>query len=403
MTHGPRPYIDPRASRRFALPMLGLLATATFGCAGEPEPRAFMELLGSDTLAIEVFRYTADGLEGDVLARSPSTLAGHYALTLGEDGSVSRFEVEWWTPAENPDGSPPSSVVIEVSGDSATIVREGNGETVTEQVVAAPHPVPTTGRVPLSVGLFEYAIRLAQADGSGEDAFGFTMLWPLRGRSSPNAITHRGAGEVSLDYFGNPLVARVDAEGRIESISGSETTMQVEIQPIGPPDMVALAADFAARDARGEGIGAPSPGATVSESAGGASLEVVYSRPAMRGREIWGGLVPYGEVWRTGANAATQFSTDRDLVIGDAEVPAGDYTLWSIYTAESATLIINSQTGQWGTQYDDAQDFVRVQMNAEGLEEPVARFTISIEPTEDGGVLQLDWDRARFTVPIRVR
>jgi hypothetical protein len=383
--------------------MLGLLATAWLGCAGEPEPRAFVELLGSDTLAIEVFRHTEDGVEGDVLVRSPATRAGHYSLTLAEDGSVSRFEVEWWTPPENPDGLPPSSVVIEVSGDSASIVRRGEGESVTEQVVAVPHPVPTTGRVPLAVGLFEYAIRLAQADRSGEDVLGFTMLWPLRGRSSPNSITNRGVGEVALDYFGNPLVARFDAEGRIESISGSETTMKVEIQPIDPPDIIALAADFAARDAQGEGIGAPSPRATVSQSAGGANFEVVYSRPAMRGREIWGELVPFNEVWRTGANAATQFTTDRDLLVGEAEVPAGTYTLWSTYTADTATLIINSQTGQWGTQHDAEQDFVRVPMTIDPVSQPLERFTIEIVPDDEDATLQLTWDRTRFSVPLRVR
>jgi hypothetical protein len=373
------------------------------GCAGEPEDRAFVERLGSDTLAIEVFRRTADGLEGEMLARSPVTLVGHYAVSFAEDGSIAHFGLEWETPPENPDGPAPSSITIDVAGDSATIVRRSEGETVTQQVVASPNPVPTTGRVPLAVGLFEHAVQLALAAGSGEEPFGFTMLWPLRGRSSPNAISHRGPGEVSLDYFGNPLIARVDDSGRITSITGSETTMKVEIEPIEPPDLVRLAADFAARDARGEGVGTPSPGATVTESGGGATFEIAYSRPAKRGRDIWGGLVPYDEVWRTGANAATQFSTDRDLLIGEAEVPAGDYTLWSTYTAESATLIINSQTGQWGTQYDEAQDLVRVPLTTERIQGPVDRFTISIEPTEDGGILQLTWDRTRFSVPMRVR
>ncbi len=408
------PHRSGRRSTRhtgLGLPALGLsavglpalLAAALAGCAAEPEERAFVELLGSDTMAIEVFRRTPNGMAGEMLARSPVTLVGQYAVTFAPDGSVAHFGLEWETPAENPEGPPPSSITIDVTGDSATIVRQSEGETVTQQVVASPHPVPTTGRLPLAVGLFEHAVQLALASDVGDEPFSFTMLWPLRGRSSPNAIRRRGTGEVSLDYFGNPLIARVDASGRITSITGGETTMKVEIGPIEPPDVAALAADFATRDARGEGLGTPSPGATVTESGGGATFEIAYSRPAMRGREIWGGLVPYGEVWRTGANAATQFSTDRDLVIGEAEVPAGAYTLWSVYTAESATLIINSQTGQWGTQYDEEQDLVRVPMNAEGLEESTDRFTISIEPTEDGGILQLNWDRTRFTVPMRVR
>lgn len=380
-----------------------LLGVALAGCGAEPEERAFIERLGSDTMAIEVVRRTADGFEGEMLARSPVTQVGRYAVTFAEDGTIGHFALEWETPPENPDGPAPSSITIDVNGDSATIVRPGAGDSVSQQVVASPNPVPTTGRIPLAVGLFEHAVQLALSEAWGEEPFGFTMLWPLRGRSSPNAITRRGPGEVSLDFFGNPLIARVDDRGRITSISGRETTMKVEIEPIEPPDLAALAADFAARDARGEGIGTPSPGATVTESGGGATFEITYSRPAKRGRRIWGGLVPYDEVWRTGANAATQFSTDRDLLIGDAEVPAGDYTLWSTYTADSATLIFNSQTGQWGTEYDEAQDLVRVPMSRETLAEPVDRFTISIEPTDEGGILQLTWDQARFSVPMRVR
>jgi hypothetical protein len=113
--------------------------------------------------------------------------------------------------------------------------------------------------------------------------------------------------------------------------------------------------------------------------------------------------VPYGEVWRTGANAATAFTTDRDLEIGGAEVPAGSYTLFSIFTSESAQLIINRQTGQWGTMYDESQDLVRVNLTPETLAESAERFTISIEPSGDGAVLLLIWDTTRFSVPLTVK
>jgi hypothetical protein len=140
----------------------------------------------------------------------------------------------------------------------------------------------------------------------------------------------------------------------------------------------------------------------VQATLGPATIEITYSQPAARGREIWGGLVPYGEVWRTGANAATSFTTSRDLMIGDQRVPAGSYTLWSTFTADSATLVNNSQTGQWGTQYDMEQDFVRVPLERETLDEPVERFTIDIVETDAGGALQLTWDDARYSVPIRI-
>jgi hypothetical protein len=89
--------------------------------------------------------------------------------------------------------------------------------------------------------------------------------------------------------------------------------------------------------------------------------------------------------------------------MGDALVPAGTYTLFSIYTPESTHLIINKQTEQGGTQYDQAQDLARVEAVRADLSQPVERFTIAIEPTDDGGELQLIWDTTRFSVPFKVR
>ena len=112
--------------------------------------------------------------------------------------------------------------------------------------------------------------------------------------------------------------------------------------------------------------------------------------------------MPFDEVWRTGANTATHFTTDRNLTIGGARVAAGTYTLWTTFTAESAYLIINQQTRQWGTDYDEALDLVRVEMTRETLGEVVEQFTMLVEPGADGGTLQLRWDRTQFSVPIRV-
>ncbi len=150
-------------------------------------------------------------------------------------------------------------------------------------------------------------------------------------------------------------------------------------------------------------MGVASPSATVDETVGGARMTIVYSQPGKRGREIWGGLLPWNVVWRTGANAATEFMTDRDLEIGDVLLPAGTYTLYSIYSPESAYLIINRQTGQWGTVYDEGQDFARVELSAETLAETVERFTIAIEAGESGGVLHLTWDRTRYSLPFKVK
>ena len=121
-----------------------------------------------------------------------------------------------------------------------------------------------------------------------------------------------------------------------------------------------------------------------------------------RGREIFGALVPFGEVWRTGANRATHFATDRALTLGGLAVPPGEYMLYTIPEADGGTLIVNRQTGQGGTTYNQDQDLGRVPMQILKLPSAVEAFTIGIEDTAEGGALVLQWDRTAFRVPFTV-
>ena len=141
------------------------------------------------------------------------------------------------------------------------------------------------------------------------------------------------------------------------------------------------------------------------ELEGGRRVYVDYGRPSMRGRKIVGELVPYGRVWRTGANAATTLVTETDLRIGDALVPRGTYTLYTLPTARGWTLIVNRQTGQWGTQYDASRDLVRIPLRTTALPRPVEKFTIALErgATRSAGTLAIAWENTRLTVPFRVQ
>jgi len=138
---------------------------------------------------------------------------------------------------------------------------------------------------------------------------------------------------------------------------------------------------------------------------GGRKMYVDYGRPSMRGRKIVGELVPYGRVWRTGANAATTLVTEADLRIGDAVVPRGTYTLYTLPTQQGWTLIVNRQTGQWGTQYDASRDLVRIPMRVSTLPRPVEQFTIALErgTARNAGTLAMAWENTRLSVPIRVQ
>jgi len=384
---------------------VALIVAAAAGlaaCASQSETRAFVERLGADTMAVEIYTVSDGLIEGEVVFRSPVTRYGRYSATLGADGLISHFEVDWETPHENPEGPPSQRFVMDIADGTATLARRNGDEADTLQVEVPLGTIPTTARIPVSIALWEQAVRQSLASGPG--TYEFSLLSPGRPQPAPNTIARRSADSVALDFFGSPMLAAVDAQGRILGASGRETTLKVEMEPADAAglDVAALAAGYAARDALGEGIGPASPPASADATGGGATFTVNYSSPAKRGREIWGGLVPFDEVWRTGANAATHFTTDRDLRIGEVDIPAGTYTLWTTFTAESATLIFNTQTDIWGTAHDAAHDLAQVPLVSAPLDETMERFTIEIEPTATGAVLHLGWDTTGYSVELVV-
>ena len=134
----------------------------------------------------------------------------------------------------------------------------------------------------------------------------------------------------------------------------------------------------------------------------GKTVTVDYSSPRMKGRTVYGGLVPYGKVWRTGANEATSFVTDTDLTINGVNVPAGKYTMYTLPSQSDWKLIVNKQTGQWGTEYDEKQDLARIDMKTEPLMSPVENFTIGFDLQGANDCrMRLDWERTRAFVDVK--
>jgi hypothetical protein len=159
----------------------------------------------------------------------------------------------------------------------------------------------------------------------------------------------------------------------------------------------------AAEVAKGGAMGQMSPPDTVKAAVGGANIAVAYSRPLKRGRVIFGEVVPWNQVWRTGANAATMFTTDKDLVFGSTVVPAGKYTLWTLPTPTGAKLIINSETGQWGTDYHADKDFTRLDLTSRQVSPAVEQFVIGVVPQSSGGLLRFAWDDREYSIPFTVK
>jgi hypothetical protein len=167
------------------------------------------------------------------------------------------------------------------------------------------------------------------------------------------------------------------------------------------PAILILCLLFTAAAALAEQEAAPkkplSPPAKAEATLDGKKVTIDYSAPSKRNRVIMGGLVPYGQVWRTGANAATTLTTAADLMIGTLHVPKGTYTLYSIPGETEWTLIVNKQTGQWGTEYNAAQDLGRVKMTVTPVKDTVETFVIGI-----GKALTLTWENTRASVPVAV-
>jgi len=146
----------------------------------------------------------------------------------------------------------------------------------------------------------------------------------------------------------------------------------------------------------------PSPPGTAEVTLKNKKITIDYSRPSLKGRKVGQELAPYGKVWRTGANEATALNTEIDLNIGGAKVPAGKYTLYTLPSEGTWKLIINKQTGQWGTQYDESQDLARVDMKKTALPQSVEQFTISFDKKNDNTAnLNLDWENTRVSVEIK--
>jgi hypothetical protein len=158
-----------------------------------------------------------------------------------------------------------------------------------------------------------------------------------------------------------------------------------------------------------------SPHETISATIDGNKVTIVYGRPYSKDpktgviRKIWGGLVPYGKVWRTGADEATLLTTEKPIVLGGTDIPAGTYSLFTLPAADgTAKLIVNKKTGQWGVPYkvdsEATNELARIDLKKDTLDKTVDQFTMAIDSNPaGGGVLKMMWENTGYEVPFTVK
>lgn len=360
-----------------------------------PDSAALLTRLGRDTLAAERWVRTGSVIDAEVMLRSPRTTYARYRMTLRPDGTVERWQSSVWAGADTA-ARPTLRETVVVRADSLFVERV-RGDTAVTRMESASNPAALPF---IDMVHWPYEVALVRMRASGADSLPLPLL--TGGRLSTFILRRVGPSRVAITHpTRGTMHANVDARGRITTLDAAGTTRAVVVTRQRWLDVPALARDFAARDAAGRSFGELSGRGGGDFTVDGVGVTLDYGTPEKRGREIWGALVPWDRVWRTGANRATHLTTKGDLVIGDLRVPAGAYTLFSIPRADGGLLIINRQTGQNGQQYDAARDLGRVPLRRATLAEPVERFTVIVEPRADGPALRLMWDTTELYVPVR--
>ena len=395
--------------KRFAL-----LAFLLAGCArSEPAERyGFVALLGRDTISVESVTRSGNTITSDEVDRFPRVRQRHTEIALRDDGGIQHLAMDITTPSE-PENQRVRHVVADVTKDSVHLTkRDGTG---TKQWAFATNGGTAVAHLDQMYSLYELRFQEARKRGAAQHrAAGDTVMqrqfyidrefdrFPMN--HGVVRLLGDNKAEISHDWLAGTGEASFDSSGHMLTYSGARTTYLVEARRVATaPDVAAIGAQFAALEAK-SGVQSLSVRDTARASIGTAGFTIDYGRPLARGRTLLGGIIPYDIVWRTGANAATQFTTSAPITLAGLQLPAGKYTLWTVPRAKGVELIVNKQTGQWGTSYDRSQDLGRAPMATETPAAPVERFTISIEPADARhGTLAMEWGSFRWTAPIVVR
>jgi hypothetical protein len=388
-----------------------LLVILAACASSEPAERyGFVATLGRDTVSLESVTRRGNSVVSEEVDRFPAVRQRHTEITLNDDGSIRRLVMDIHSPGEA-ENQRDRRVEAEVTRDSVRITKRDNSGTLRRSF--ATHKGVAMAHLPQMYSLYELyfdaALRRAAATNVAPgDRIEMRQFYVDREFDRfPLHHGHvRAAGngkvEIRHDWLSGTGEAMLDSANRLLSYSGARTTYKVEVKRLAdPPDIEAVATRFAASEAESGGKRSLSPRDTVRASIGDASFSVDYSRPLARGRELVGGIIGYGEVWRTGANAATQFSTSAPITLAGLELAPGTYTLWTIPRKDRVDLVVNRQTGQWGTGYNPAHDLGRARMIVETAATPVEAFTISIRPSGGRtGTLVMEWGPFRWSAPI---
>lgn len=376
------------------------------------EQYGFITKLGTDTIAVESVTRQGNTVTSDAVDRFPRVRVRHTEINLNEDGSIQRLVMDIHTPSE-PTNERERNVIVDIANNKVHIAKTDSTGTVNREFATGGGIVEA--HVPQMYSLYElyFAAALKHAaisKGANRSPVEVRQFYidrefdkfPLgRGRVTPLG---GGKAEINHDWLSGIGEATMDSGYHMLHYSGARTTYKVEVIRVAQPaDIRNIAERFEAGETKNGPVKSMSVRDTALTQIGDARFAVDYSRPLMRGRTLLGDVLPYDRVWRTGANAATQFTTSAPVKLAGMPVPAGTYTLWTVPHTGSVDLIVNKQFGQWGTEYNRSRNLGLAKMTSGVVTAPVEAFTISIVPADARhGTLVMEWGQFRWTAPIEV-
>jgi DUF2911 family protein len=390
-----------------------LLLLVSCGHTPPAEHYGFIARLGDDTVAVESVTRQGNTVTSDEVDRFPRVQLRHTVIQLDSDGSIRHLVMDIHTPSE-PANQRERKVIADVTTDSVHISKTDSAGKL--------HRVFATGgsiivaHVPQMYSLYElyFAAALKHAATSKSGPGSAVQMrqfyidrefdnFPL-GRAHVKLLDG-GKAEITHDWLSGTGEAMIDSAYNMLSYSGARTTYKIEVSRlVSPPDVKSVADRFEILETNTGIVKQLSVRDTMHAQIGNAMFSVDYGRPLVRGRKLLGDVLPYDRVWRTGANAATQFTTSAPIKLAGMQVPAGTYSLWTVPHISGADLIVNKQTGQWGTEYNGSHNLDMARMTTQALPAPMEEFTISIIPVDtQHGTLAMEWGSFRWTAPIEVQ
>ncbi len=369
------------------------------------QTRVFIVKLGSDTIGFEKVVRSGNKIDGVIVRHLPLTAILKYSLVLAKDGHVESYEQGSYRGDGSP--QPPNAqtgaalVGLKMTFVGDSVIREvpTNGQPVIRRTAVPKGTLPAIGGSWLAN---EMQIAAVRKDGKA-NVIGFAAT--ANAPTSPDIrISSSDSAEIVNQGF--RIGVKTDKSGRAIHGDQSLTTQKYDVTVAKDVDVIAIASTWASKDVGGATPAPTNTPDSVVATLGGAHITILYSRPAKRGRELWGKLVPFDTTWRFGADFATQLKTDADLSIGGTKVAAGTYTLWLVPSQGQSYLLVNTRLQDprdptrrlWGTQWDPAGDIAKIPVQKHmNLPTDEERFHLFIE----NGMLMIHWGNSGYGVAIK--